>query len=128
MDAKNRKMENLKIAFDVIEDRVKILVGHNKVSSNLAFDTRITIELKLRWVKDGHMTPEKELSFFSGFVSRESTCTTLTHSTLRNLPACVCNVHDTFLQEPCSEKYYVVCGQNFIVCALCDRKASGDNH
>ena len=64
MDAINREMQNLKVAFDVLEDGAKIPVGHNKAHVHLVFDIRMTLVRKARWVKDGHRTPEPEWSTF----------------------------------------------------------------
>ena len=54
MDAINREMENLKVAFDILEDGAKIPVGYHKASGHLVFDVRMTLERKARLVKDGH--------------------------------------------------------------------------
>ena len=44
IDAMNREMDALKVTFYVMEDGFKIPVGHNKASSHLSFDARITLE------------------------------------------------------------------------------------
>ena len=58
MDAIHREMENLKVLFDILENRAKIAVGHNKASSHLVFDVRMALEWKYLRVKDVHDTPE----------------------------------------------------------------------
>ena len=60
MDAINKEMENLKIAFDILEDGAKVPVGYHKASGHLVFGVRMTLERKARWVKDDHKTPEPE--------------------------------------------------------------------
>ena len=57
MDASNKEIENLKVAFDIPEDGAKILVGCEKASGHLVFDVCMTLERKARQVKDGHETP-----------------------------------------------------------------------
>ena len=69
----------------------------------------MTLEWKARCVKDGHRTPEPELSTFAGVVSRESVRTSLTHAALNDLPICACDVQNACLRDPSSEKHYVVC-------------------
>ena len=64
IDVINREMENLKVAFDIMEDGAKITVGYTKASGHLVFDVRVTLERKARWVKDGNRTPEPEWSTF----------------------------------------------------------------
>ena len=51
-------MDNLKVNFDVLDDRAKILVGHSKASSHLAFYARMTLERKDLIIKDGNKTSE----------------------------------------------------------------------
>ena len=46
MDTIKREMENLKFAFDILEDGAKIPVGCSKASSHLVFDTRMKLERK----------------------------------------------------------------------------------
>ena len=113
MDAINRETENLKVAFDILEDGVKILVGYNKASGHVVFDVHMTLEWKAWWIKDGHKTPEPELSTFAGVVSRESVRIALSHAALNDIPICACDIQNAYLQAPSSEKHYVVCGPEF---------------
>ena len=92
MDVINRDMQNLKIAFDILECGAKIPVGCNKASDHLVFDVRMALERKSRWVKDGHRTPEPESSTFAGVVSRECFRISLTHASLTDLPVYSSNV------------------------------------
>ena len=55
-----RDVENLKAAFDVLEDRSKIPGGHIKYAIQLFFDALITLAWKSRWVKDKYRAPEPE--------------------------------------------------------------------
>ena len=103
-------MENLKVAFDILEDGAKVPVGYHKAFRHLVFDVCMTLERKARWVKDGHKTPEPEWSTFAGVVSRESVRIALTCSALNDIPICACDIQNTYFQAPSSEKHYVVCG------------------
>ena len=102
MDVKNREMKNLKVFFDVLEGGAKILVGHNKSSSRLVFDTRMTLEHKAIWVTDRHRTPDLEWSTFIRVVSRDSTRVSLNNAALKDLPMCACDIQNTHLQSPSS--------------------------
>ena len=131
----NKEMENLKTTFDVLEDRAKILVGCDKESGHLLFDVRMPLEWKYRWVKDGCRTPEPEQSAFSGVASRKSARIALARAVLNDLPTCACGIENACLQDPSSEKHYVVCGPEFaqentgkhatIVRTLCGGKSAG---
>ena len=91
-DVINREIENMKVAFDILDDGSKILFCHNKMHSDLVFDSHIALEYKACWVKDGHKTPQPQWNTFSGAVSRESYRVALTHATLNNVPICTCDV------------------------------------
>ena len=51
--------------------------------------------------------------YFSGVVSREIVHVALTCATLNDLPIYACDIQNTDLQDPSSEKYYVVCSPEF---------------
>ena len=74
MDVSSMHMENIKVDFDILEDGAKIPVVHDKASSQLVFDPRMTLERKARWFKDGHKNPDPKISIFSSAVSMQSTC------------------------------------------------------
>ena len=52
-------------------------------------------------------------STYAGVVSRESVRIAFTYAALNGLDVWAADVHNTFLQAPCSEKYYTVCGPEF---------------
>ena len=90
----NRELENLKVTFDVLEDKAKILVGYDEVAGQLVFDIRMTLGWKSRWIKDANRTPEPEWFTFSGSVSRESVRVALARANLRDLPIYTCNIQN----------------------------------
>ena len=112
-DAINREMENLKVSFGILDDGANIPVFHNKASSRLIFCTRMSLEQKYRWSKDGHRTPEPEWFTFTGVASRESARVEFSHAALNDTHACACNIQNAYLQSPSSEKHYVVCSPEF---------------
>ena len=103
MDVISRKMENLKVTFDILHDGSKILVGHNKSSGHLVFDVLMTLERKARWVKYGHNNPEPEWSTFARVVSRENTCIAFTHAALNDVLIYACDIQNAYLQAPSSK-------------------------
>ena len=110
IDAINREKENLKVAFDILEDGAKIQFNYDKSSGHLAFDVCMTLEWKARQVKDGHRTPEIEWSTFSRVVFRESVLIALTCSDLNELPVYSCDIQKVYLQAPSSKKQHIVYG------------------
>ena len=70
LDALNREIENLKVAFDIPPEVNSPPPGYFRSSGHIIFDVRMTLERKARWVKDGHNTPEPSWSNYDGAVSR----------------------------------------------------------
>ena len=112
-DALTKEMENLKVAFDILERGQAPPPGYKKASGHIIFDVRMTLERKARWVKDGHKTPQPDNCTYAGVVSRESVRIALTSAALNGLPVCACDIQNAYLQAPSSEKHYIKCGREF---------------
>ena len=97
------EMKNLKVTFNVLDDRSNILVGCDKASGHLAFDVHMPIERKDRWVKDGHRTLEPEWSTFARVMSRTIIHIALTHVALNEVPIRACDTQNFCLQAPSSK-------------------------
>ena len=106
----HKEMENLKVAFDILPHGKDVPPGYKPSSGHLVFDVRMTLERKARWVKDDHKTPEPELCTFAGVVSRKSVRNALTYASLNGLDVCACDIQNSHLQAPSSEKYKIICG------------------
>ena len=70
----------------------------------------MTLELKARWVKEGHKTPQPDWSTFGGAVSREIIRINLTYAALDDLLWFDAEIQNTYLQAPSSGKHYIICG------------------
>ena len=131
-DAMNRDIENLKVAFDILEDGTKITVGYNKAYGHLVFDDRMTLEHKSLQVKDVHRTPELEWSTFPSVVSRESARIMLTNAALNDLLIYAYDIQNYYLQAISYEKYYFVFGNTgkhtITIQSLHGRKSSGSDY
>lgn len=112
-DALNREMNNLRVAFDILEDKRSLPPGYTKSSGHIIFDVRMTLERKARWVKDGHKTRNPDNCTYAGVVSRESVRIALTTAALNGMKVCACDIQNAYLQAPSSEKHYVICGPEF---------------
>ena len=113
-DAISKKMGNLIVAFDIIDDDEHLPPGgYTKTGCHMVFDVRMTLERKARWVKDGHRTPEPQQSTFAGVVSRESVRIAFTYAALMGLEVCACDIQNAYLQALSSERYYIICGPEF---------------
>ena len=67
----------------------------------------------MRWVLDGHKTPDPIGSTFAGVVSRESVQIAFTYAALNDLQVFAANIRNAYLQVPSSQKGYVACGPEF---------------
>ena len=87
---------------------------------------------------DGHKTPQPDWWTYSGVVLRESIHIALTYAALNGLSVCGCDIQNTYLQAPASEKHYIICGPAFgfenqgkraiIVYALYGGKSDGSDY
>ena len=112
-DALEKEMKNLKVAFDILENNHELPPGYAKASGHLIWDVRMTLERKVRWVKDGHKTPEPSWSTYAGVVSRESVRIAFTYAALNGLNVYGADIQNAYLQAPSSEKHYIICGEEF---------------
>ena len=92
---------------------------------------------KSRLVAEGCRTPKPVTSTYEGVVSRESARIVFTYAAMNGLEVWVADSKSSFLQDPCSKKYYTVCGPEFgsevigklaiIVRAAYGLKSAGDD-
>ena len=55
-DALSREMNNLRVPFDILEDKRSLPPGYTKSSGHIIFDVRMTLERIASWVKDDNKT------------------------------------------------------------------------
>ena len=112
-DALNKKMSNLRVTFDILDENQHAPPGYSKASGHIIFDVRMILEWKYRWVKYGHRTLEPRHSTYAGVVSHKSVRIYLTYAALNHLDVCICDIHNFYLQSPSSEKHFIICGASF---------------
>ena len=59
-------MKNVDIAFRIIQKDEALPPGYKKLSGHLIYDIKMDFIWKVRWVKDGHKTPNSESSSYTG--------------------------------------------------------------
>ena len=134
-DALAKEMDNVMVAFDILENGEDLPVGYTLASGHIIFEIKMDFRRKARYVKDGHKTKDPEGSVYAGVVSRETVRIALTYAALNDLPVCAADIRNAYLQAPASEKHYIICGAEFgvenigkraIICrALYGGKTSG---
>ena len=65
-------MENVSVAFKVLEDGKKPLTTHKQVPFHIIYDTIMDFTRKSRLVAEGCRTPNPVTSTYAGVVTRES--------------------------------------------------------
>ena len=71
-DSLKKEMTDITVAFDILEKNQDLPPGYTKASGHLIRDVIMTLERKVRWVKDGHKVPESSWSTYTGVMLRES--------------------------------------------------------
>ena len=79
-------MRNVAVAVESLDHDRKAPSGWDKSSENIVFDVKMDFTRKVRWVKDGHITPDPERSTFVGGVSSDSVRVALTYVALNEIP------------------------------------------
>jgi hypothetical protein len=93
-------MGNVCAAFEILGPGMKTPPGWHKASGHLVFDVKMDFTRKVRWVKEGHKTPDSATSSFAGVDSRDSIRIALTHVALLGLPVLGADIHNAYLQAP----------------------------
>ena len=106
-------MENVSVAFEILEDGKRPSASHKKVTFHMIYDIKMDFIRKARLAVEGCRTPNPVMSTYAGVVSRESARIAFTYAALNGLDVWVADVQNAFLQDPCSENYYTVCGTEF---------------
>ena len=112
-DALRKEMTNVGISFKILENDEVMPVGYTKASGHIIFDVNMDCTCKSRWVKDGHRIPGPDTSSFAGVVSRESIRILLRNTALLGLDICAADIRNAYRQAPTTEKYYIICGEEF---------------
>ena len=112
-DALALEMFNVGVAFEILEERQMAPPGWNKASGHLIWDVKMDFTRKMRWVLDGHKTPDPIGSTFAGVVSGESVRIAFIYAALNDLEVLAADIRNAYLQAPSSQKDYVVCGPEF---------------
>ena len=113
MEALQKEMFNVGIAFEVLEDGATAPKGWNKVTGHIIWDVKMDFTRKARWVLDGHKQADPEGCTYAGVVSRESVRIALTYAALNGLEVCAADIRNAYLQAPSSNKDYIICGPEF---------------
>ena len=106
-------MYEVSVAFKILNRRENPPPGCTKSSGHLVYDVKMDFTRKVRWVKDGHLTPDPETSSYAGVVSRVSVRIAFTYAALNDVNILAVDIRNAYFQAPSSEKHYIICGAEF---------------
>jgi Reverse transcriptase (RNA-dependent DNA polymerase) len=134
IDAIRKEMKTVTPAFRFLDEGATPPVGHQRIPCHLIFDIKMDFTRKARFVAGGHKTEPPASITYASVVSRESVRIAFMIAALNDLDIIAADVQGAYLNAPCCEKVYTVCGQEFgeyggrigvITLALYGLKSSG---
>jgi len=112
-DALAKEMKAVGKAFDFLNDGDPDPVGHKKISVHIVMDIKQDFTRKCRLVADGHKTDLPSSITYTSIVSRESVRLAFMIAALNGLDVQSADIGNAYLNAPCKEKVYIVCGPEF---------------
>jgi hypothetical protein len=133
-----KEMNNVRVAFHILEEGQKIPPGYQFMKCHLIFDVKFDgFKFKSRMVAGGHMVDTPPFLTYASVVSRETVRIALLMAALHDLEVTAADVENAYLTAPTSEKVWTICGPEFgpdagkkaIICrALYGLKGSGASY
>ena len=133
-----KEMNNVKVAFHILEDGVAIPPGYQFMECHIVFDIKFDgFTFKSRMVAGGHMVDTPSFLTYASVVSRETVRIALLIAALHDLDVKAADVQNAYLTAPTTEKVWTKCGPEFgpdagkralIVRALYGLKGSGASY
>jgi Reverse transcriptase (RNA-dependent DNA polymerase) len=112
-DALSKEMSRREPVIDILEEGAKAPVGYNKVPGHVIFDVKMDFTRKACFVAGGHVTAPPATVTYASVVSRESVQIGFLVATLNDLAIMCADVQGAYLNAPCGEKVYMICGPEF---------------
>jgi hypothetical protein len=113
-DAINKEMQNVRIAFDILEDSSLPPQDYQFVRCHMVFGVKMEdFRRKARLVAGGHMTKAPATLTYASVVSRETVRLALTVAALNDIDVWASDVLNAYITAPCSEKIWTNLGPEF---------------
>ena len=93
-------MNNVSVAFEVLEDGKKPSAAHKQVPFHMIYDLKTGFTRKAILVAEGCRTPNPVTSTYAGVVTRESARIAFTYAAVNVLEVWAADVQNAFLQAP----------------------------
>ena len=113
-DAISKEMQNVKVAFKMLDEGELVPRDHQFVRCHLIFDVKMEdFRRKARFVAGGHMTKAPATLTYASVVSRETVRIVLTIAALNGLQVKWGDVMNAYTQAPVMEKIWTTLGKEF---------------
>jgi Reverse transcriptase (RNA-dependent DNA polymerase) len=106
-------MANIKPVVNILDDVAKPPVGYQFIPCHMVFDIIMDFTRKARFVAGGHVTEPPSSITYASVVSRESVRIAFLVAALNNQDILGADIQGVYLNAPCDEKVYMVCGPEF---------------
>ena len=100
-------------ALKILEEGAPAPIGFQQIPCHIVFDIKIDFTRKARFVAGGHVTNPPSTQTYASVVSRESVRIALLIASLNDMNVMSADVQGAYLNAPCHEKVYTVCGREF---------------
>lgn len=104
-----KEMKTVFPVFEFLYEGAVKLIGYQQITCHLVFDIKMDFTRKARFVAGGHMTCAPLSITYASVVMRESVCIALLIVALNDLEIAG-DVQGAYLNAPCREKVYTICG------------------
>lgn len=112
-DAIKKEMTQILPAVNILGDGCKAPVGYQRIPCHIIFDVKMDFSRKARFVAGGHVTDPPSTQTYASVVSRESVRIAFLIAALNDLDVMSADVQGAYLNAPCKEKVYTICGLEF---------------
>ena len=134
-DAISKGMDNVKVAFEILDDNETVPRDHQFVRCHMVFDVKMEdFPRKARFVAGGHMAKAPAAMTYAHVVFRETVPVVLTIAALNDLQVKCGDDLNAYITAPVTEKIWTTLGPEFgadagktalVVCVLYGLKSVG---
>ena len=114
VDAISKEMENVRVAFIVLQDGKSVLIGHQFVQCHMVFNVKMEdFRHKARLVAGGHMIGALSTILYASIVSKETVRIALMIAALNDLEVKSGDIINAFVQALVTERVWTTLGPDF---------------
>ncbi len=113
-DAIAKEMQNIRVAFNALEDGRNVLHGFQLVKCHIIIKIKMEdFHCKAHLVAGGHMTNVPATYTYASVIMPETVCIALMLAALNLLDVMVTDIMNAYITAPCKEKVWTTLGSEF---------------